>query len=94
MALGELADRTLWNTRRPPRELALPGLLDHVLGPEQVAARCSDLSSYIHTEYGLRPGWFAAVLCGVAMLVGGSLYLLWPKLMLLKAETKVNLRIT
>ena len=60
---------------------------------DSVCSRCADVSNYIQTQYGLRPGWFAAVLSATALLVGGSLYLLWPKVMLLKAEMKTNLRI-
>ena len=60
---------------------------------DNACSRCADVSAYIEAEYGLRPGWFAAVLCAAALLLGGSVYLLWPRLKLLKAETKTNLRI-
>eukprot|EP01044_Picomonas_judraskeda_P008206 COSAG03_NODE_923_length_5297_cov_3.031358_2_plen_1443_part_00 len=60
---------------------------------DSVCSRCADVSNYIQTQYGLRPGWFAAVLCAAALLIGGTLYLLWPKVKMLKAEMKTNLRI-
>eukprot|EP01046_Picozoa_sp_COSAG06_P022714 COSAG06_NODE_1773_length_8428_cov_7.738384_2_plen_703_part_00 len=60
---------------------------------DNACSRCADVSNYIQTEYGLHPGWFAAILSATVLLVGGSLYLLWPKVMLLKVEMKTNLRI-
>eukprot|EP01043_Picozoa_sp_COSAG02_P021545 COSAG02_NODE_1097_length_14589_cov_6.159075_5_plen_1535_part_00 len=60
---------------------------------DNACAPCADVAAYIQSEFGLQPCWFVAMLCLVAVLTSGLLYLLFPQVRELQVEAKANLRI-